>query len=138
MTRLKMHSANIMHPSTCMHTIIPLCPFILTYMRLRGWLHVCDFMCDLLHIADAIWCICDFVFDKNHFLSFFCTKSQMRFDVDAIWCICDFVFDKNHFICFFCTKSQMRFHVDAIWCLRFRVFSQHGVNGGDSVSDTKS
>jgi hypothetical protein len=31
---------------------------------------VCDFMCDLLHIADAICCICDLVSDKNHVLSF--------------------------------------------------------------------
>jgi hypothetical protein len=42
---------------------------------------VCDFMCDLLHIAGSIWCICNLLSDKNHFLTFFCTKSQMRFGV---------------------------------------------------------
>jgi hypothetical protein len=40
-----------------------------------------DFMSDLLHIAGAIWCICDLLSDKNHFLSFFLSKSQMRFGV---------------------------------------------------------
>jgi hypothetical protein len=42
---------------------------------------VCDFMSDLLHIAGAIWCICDLLSDENHFLTFFCTKSQMRIGV---------------------------------------------------------
>jgi hypothetical protein len=32
---------------------------------LRGWLHVCDFMCDLLQIADAICCVCDLVSDSE-------------------------------------------------------------------------
>jgi hypothetical protein len=42
---------------------------------------VCDFRSDLLHIAGAIWCICDLLSDKNYFLTFFCTKLQMRFGV---------------------------------------------------------
>jgi hypothetical protein len=55
-------------------------------VKLRGWLHEQFSACDLLQIAYAIWCICDLVSYKNHFLSFFCTKSQMRFSVSAIWC----------------------------------------------------
>jgi hypothetical protein len=38
-------------------------------------------MSDLLHIAGAILCICDLLSDKNHFLTFLHTKSQMRFAV---------------------------------------------------------
>jgi hypothetical protein len=38
---------------------------------LRGWLHEQFSACDLLQIADVIWCICDLVSDKNHLLSFF-------------------------------------------------------------------
>jgi hypothetical protein len=38
-------------------------------------------MSDLLYIAGAIWCICDLLSDKNQFLTFFCTKSQMWFGV---------------------------------------------------------
>jgi hypothetical protein len=44
---------------------------------------VCDFMSDLLQIADAIWCICDVV-SHTELLPF--TRS-MLFGV-AIWC-CD-------------------------------------------------
>jgi hypothetical protein len=68
----------------------------LSLAAVRGWLHEQFSACDLLQIAYAIWCICDLVSDKNHFLSFFCSKSQMRFCVR--------------------TKLHMRFSVSAIWC----------------------
>jgi hypothetical protein len=87
----------------------------------RCWLHVCDFMCDLLHIADAICCICDLVSAKNHFLSFFCTKSQMRFGVDAIWCL--------RFRVRFAVAQQIAQQI----ATRYRMLR---VNGGISVSDT--
>jgi hypothetical protein len=41
------------------------------FLTLRGWLHERFSACDLLQIADAIWCICDLDYDKNQFLSFF-------------------------------------------------------------------
>jgi hypothetical protein len=106
---------------------------------LRGWLHERFSACDLLQIAYAIWCICDLVSDKNHFLSFFCPKLQMRFCV--------------------CTKSHMRYSVSAIWCAipctfttrycapnrtanrtanRNTISQHHIVNGSNSVGDTKS
>jgi hypothetical protein len=48
----------------------------------RGWLHERFSACDLLQIADAIWCICDLVSDTD--LQPF-TRS-MRYRV-AIWCM---------------------------------------------------
>jgi hypothetical protein len=89
---------------------------------LRGWLHVCDFMCDLLHIADAIWCICDLVSHNNHFLSFFRTKSQMRFGVDAIWCL--------RFHVHFAVAQEISQQIATPY-LMLRV------NGSNSVCDTK-
>jgi hypothetical protein len=67
---------------------------------------VCDFMCNLLHIADAICCICDLVSDKNHVRSFaraanrtpnhMCdTNSHLRHQIASTTpnCICDLACD---------------------------------------------
>jgi hypothetical protein len=86
---------------------------------LRGWLHERFSACDLLQIADAIWCICDLVSDKNHLLSFFCTKSQMRFSVSAIWCG------------IWCPHSKLQHYIATPYCML-------RVNGSNSVCDTKS
>jgi hypothetical protein len=45
---------------------------------------MCDFMCDLLHIADAIWGICDLVSDKNPSLSFFAPNRRRDLVCDSV------------------------------------------------------
>jgi hypothetical protein len=82
------------------------CGFVLEFVRVSGPLgadytsyFMCDFMCDLLQIADAIRCICDLVSEMD-LLPF---TSSMRYRIAiccAMWCatwnrtpnrICDLV-----------------------------------------------
>jgi hypothetical protein len=66
-----------------------------------------------MQIASAICCICDLVSDKNHFLSVFCTKSQMQF----------------------CVRFRVAHHIAQQIATRYRMLR---VNGTNSVSDRKS
>jgi hypothetical protein len=97
-------------------------------------------MSDLLHIAGAIWCICDLLSDKNHFLTFLSTKSHQIAQQIAPNRTANCMVRVNGSNSVSYTKSQMQQIASAIYSksdMKWHACNQP-LNGSNSVSDTKS